>query len=133
MAQKQAQLLDHEPTTYLITYRGEHTCREPVMVSHIISSASFGTNIHYGNQEAAVPAPPKQESEEETVSNLSSSSSPDYLQLPAAEMPPVMAPTVGHAPNHGDVTHGFQSCADLYLDFTCRYLEDSVLAFDELF
>ncbi|WOK93707.1 hypothetical protein Cni_G02407 [Canna indica] len=125
MAQRQVQLAEDDPKTYVITYMGEHTCRDPTMVPHIISASGFkGTNlISFGNKsqtirqiKAAVPAsfaPRKQESDEEVVSNLTSaSSSSEYLQLTEAEKPAVMTPSTG-----GDVTSDFQYSGDLDMDF----------------
>lgn len=82
-------------------------------------------------QEAALPAshaPPKQETDEEAVSNLTTtSSSSEYIQLPA---PQAMTPAAGNVSDHGDVTSGFQSCDDLVdLDFIGDEYLDHVLDF----
>lgn len=108
MAVRQVQRSEEDPSTYLITYLGEHTCRDPAMAPQLFSTSdvnntcllSFGASRHRAEKEAQVPASPftsrKQESDEEGLSNLSTAcSSPDYFVIPAAEKPAVMAPTSG--------------------------------------
>ncbi|CAL9760071.1 unnamed protein product [Musa acuminata subsp. burmannicoides] len=108
MAVRQVQRSEEDPSTYLITYLGEHTCRDPAMAPQLFSTSdvnntcllSFGASSHRAEKEAQVPASPfnsrKQESDEEGLSNLTTAcSSPDYFVIPAAEKPAVMAPTSG--------------------------------------
>ncbi|THU47530.1 hypothetical protein C4D60_Mb09t16510 [Musa balbisiana] len=108
MAVRQVQRSEEDPSTYLITYLGEHTCRDPAMAPQLFSTSdvsntcllSFGASRHRAEKEARVPASPfpshKQESDEEGLSNLSTAcSSPDYFVIPAAEKLAVMTPTSG--------------------------------------
>ncbi|CAD5167954.1 unnamed protein product [Musa acuminata subsp. malaccensis] len=108
MAVRQVQRSEEDPSTYLITYLGEHTCRDPAMAPQLFSTSdvnntcllSFGASRHRAEKEAQVPASPftsrKQESDEEGLSNLTTAcSSPDYFVIPAAEKPAVMTATSG--------------------------------------
>ncbi|RWV90944.1 hypothetical protein BHE74_00044222 [Ensete ventricosum] len=135
MAHRQAQLSEDDPTAYVITYIGEHTCRDPTVVPPQMVSASilqdaclisFGAGGHGVGQEASVPASfasQKQESDEDAASNLTTaSSSSGYFLLPATEIPVVTTP---------DVTSGFHTATDLHMDFMAdTYLED-VFGFDD--
>ncbi|CAL9100010.1 unnamed protein product [Musa acuminata var. zebrina] len=135
MAHRQAQLSEDDPTDFVITYIGEHTCRDPTVVPPQMVSASilqdtclisFGAGGHGVRQEASVPASfasQKQESDEDAASNLTTaSSSSGYFLLPATENPVVTTP---------DVTSGFHTATDLDMDFMAdTYLED-VFGFDD--
>ncbi|RWW25297.1 hypothetical protein GW17_00010372 [Ensete ventricosum] len=108
MAVRQVQRSEADPSTYLITYLGEHTCRDPAMAPQLFSTSdvnntfllSFGASRHRAEEEAQGLASPfpshKQESDEEGLSNLTTAcSSPDYFVIPAAESLAVMTPTSG--------------------------------------
>ncbi|CAL9137103.1 unnamed protein product [Musa textilis] len=106
MAVRQVQRSEEDPSSYLITYLGEHTCRDPAMAPQLFSTSddnntcllSFGASRHRAEKEARVPASPfpsrKQESDEEGLSNLTTCGD-DYFVIPAAEEPAVMTPTSG--------------------------------------
>lgn len=92
-ASKQVQRSEDDPSSFVITYFGEHTCvdprkatippsRDPCIISF---ESSNGENV---KQETPSPFPSvNQDSEEEVLSNLTSTdSASDYFVSPDAEL-----------------------------------------------
>ncbi|KAG6482421.1 hypothetical protein ZIOFF_059052 [Zingiber officinale] len=138
LARRQVQQAEDDPKTFVITYDGEHTCRDPATASdHMASASGFRENaclIRFGaSSSASFGAPPKQESTEEDVaSNLtttSTSSSSEFysLGLPAM-LPADERPALG-ATAAGDVTSGIHD--DLELELLIDSCLGGVLGFDD--
>ncbi|XP_038981089.1 probable WRKY transcription factor 70 [Phoenix dactylifera] len=133
-----------EDDEFIITYMGEHTCREPAMLPHIISPSylegscliSFRSNPTDNRQEAPLPSSfpsYKQECHEEVLSNLSpGSSSSAYVTLSAAYEGSKLMTPLGSTSDHGDVTSGFHSSTSSlhYVGFGTDSFED-IFAFDQ--
>ncbi|RWW88611.1 hypothetical protein BHE74_00002510 [Ensete ventricosum] len=112
MAIRQVQKSQDDPSTYIVTYFGEHTCKSPSMAPQVIISAldssrliSFGADSEKITRQAPPPSL-EQECDEEVLSNLTTVSlSAAATSNPAVAAP--VAPLAGH--DHGDVTSGFQA------------------------
>ncbi|KAJ8476776.1 hypothetical protein OPV22_020503 [Ensete ventricosum] len=112
MAIRQVQKSQDDPSTYIVTYFGEHTCKSPSMAPQVIISAldssrliSFGVDSEKITRQAPPPSL-EQECDEEVLSNLTTVSlSAAATSNPAVAAP--VAPLAGH--DHGDVTSGFQA------------------------
>ncbi|WOL01879.1 putative WRKY transcription factor 70 [Canna indica] len=120
MAIRQVQVSEEDPTSYVITYLGEHTCRDPLMAastlrsSHLICFGSAAGAPESKLKQEVVPSL-KQECEEEVLSNLTT-----------------VSPAAGNT--HGDVTSCLQApaaCDDEEMEFMANILElESLMAFD---
>ncbi|THU50090.1 hypothetical protein C4D60_Mb06t16400 [Musa balbisiana] len=138
MAVRQVQKSQDDPSTYIVTYLGEHTCKSPSMAPQVIISAmdsrdsshliSFGADSEKITREAPHPSL-KKECDEEVLSNLTTvSSSPAATSNPAVAAS--VAPLAGH--DHGDVTSGFQApTSSVDMEFMEGLLElESLLGVD---
>lgn len=124
---------------FIITYMGEHTCRDPSMLPQIISPSnlkgscliSFGSNpTHHDNREEAplpssFPSNYTQEYYEEVLSNLSPGSSAAHNEGSKLKTP------LRSTSDHGDATSGFHSStSSLDMDFVTDSFED-IFSFDD--
>ncbi|KAJ0975477.1 hypothetical protein J5N97_017442 [Dioscorea zingiberensis] len=127
-ATRQVQKSEEDPSFYVITYMGEHTCRDPIDASHEFLLApnhspcliSFGASDHCENIQqqpfASFPSL-KQELDEEVISNMTppGGSPSDFFmssEFAALDVPiPEMAPCKGTVSEHGDEASGLHSSA----------------------
>ncbi|KAG1338951.1 WRKY DNA-binding transcription factor 70 [Cocos nucifera] len=140
---RQVQRSADDESMFIITYMGEHTCRDPSMLPQIISPSSlkgsclisFRSNPTDNRQEAPLPSSfPSymQECHEDVPSNLSPGTSlSEYVarSAPSNEGSKLMIP-LGSTSDHGDVDSGFQSStSSIDMDFVTDSLED-IFSFD---
>ncbi|XP_019706049.1 transcription factor WRKY45-1 [Elaeis guineensis] len=140
---RQVQRSEVDESMFIITYMGDHTCRDPSMLPQIISPPSlkgsclisFGSSPTDNRQEAPLPSSSPSyvpERHEDVLSNLSpGTSSSEYVARAAAynEGSKLMTP-LGSTSDHGDVDSGFHSStSSLDMDFVTDSFED-IFSFD---
>ncbi|XP_020107963.1 probable WRKY transcription factor 70 [Ananas comosus] len=158
MARKQVQRSEDDPTTYIITYMGEHTCRDPSTIpqilepplpgdSYLISFKSdHATELPKSEAAAAAAAAAvkpssssfKQDCDEDVLSSITPAAS---SQAECSLLPDQLAAIVGDcsgnpfeglaiALNEGDVTSGVHSSLDYMMDAGAFGIEDFNFHFD---
>lgn len=147
MAIRQVQVSEVDPSSYIITYFGEHTCRDPFVAPQIMSEGSHlisfkaGGSEKIGRQEAAaaqasaVPSSLKQQFDEKVLSNVTSVSTPPATTAATDQSPAVAAQSVAPPANdHGYVTSScLQTCDGslMEMEFMADMLEfGRLLGFD---
>ncbi|KAG1365617.1 WRKY DNA-binding transcription factor 70 [Cocos nucifera] len=146
-ATRQVQQSEDDPSTYVITYMGEHTCKDPTISPHLLppspprpsSIISFGSETTTDDQKEILFNSPcfsalKQEIDEEAPSNPTPrSSSLEFLMSPdleAFEWPAPMAEYMGIALDRCDAMsdmHSSNSCLDMEIN-TILFEFDDVLS-----
>jgi hypothetical protein len=136
---------EEDPTMFIITYIGNHTCKNPSPLpqilqnfphdntSHLISFESNPTisdnnnnNNKYGQADVATPSvqAPKQDGEEDVLSNLT------MADLTAGGDSDPTAPTSEPTEDRGDVTSGLNwSLGDLDMNLIASELDLDELTF----
>lgn len=138
MARKQVQRSEDDPTTYIITYIGEHTCRDPSTIpqilethlpcrdSYLISFKPDRAAALPKSEAAAAAAKPssssfKQDCDEDVLSSLTPAVSSQAECSLLADRPTAIV---------GDVTSGFHSSLDYMMDAGAFGIEDFDFHFD---
>ncbi|XP_008788525.2 WRKY DNA-binding transcription factor 70-like [Phoenix dactylifera] len=150
-ATRQVQRSEDDPSMYVITYIGEHTCRDPTKSPHLLPPShqrppfiiSFGLETAQDDQQEPQSNSPhssilKQESDEEVVSDPSpGSSASEFLMLPdlgtfeqSAPMAPYMETVLDQCDVMSDV-HSSNSCLDMEFEIPFELNEiDDVFSLD---
>ncbi|XP_010931380.1 WRKY DNA-binding transcription factor 70 [Elaeis guineensis] len=149
-ATRQVQQSEDDPSIYVITYMGEHTCRDPTISPHLLppspqrpsSIISFGSETTADNQNeiplnSSCFSVLKQETDEEAPSDPTPrSSSLEFLMLPdieTFEWSAPMAQYMGIALDQCDATsdmHSSNSCLDMEIN-TISFEFDDVFSVDQ--
>jgi len=140
---KQIQKSEDDPSVFVITYTGQHCCRDPNIVTNLIvasnsaepSIISFGSNTSNVTQELTLPSSPlfpkRQECDEEVLSSLTPSTpSSEIFDSPSLCKGPTLGPVAMEpASQPGDESSGLHSSTS---SLDMRFMVDSLGCWDDL-